>query len=483
VSKGRAENGRPHERLYFAQGMHCRACEVLVEGRLRAMPGVVSARASAVSGQVTVRHSGHAPGAAQLTAAFADDGYVFADAPFARPGASALGWPAVLGIAAVLILAFVGLNRLGLAGRLSLDGGSPLAGLFVLGLLAGFSTCAALVGGIVLSLSKGWAAHGASPWRAPLAFNAGRLASFTVLGALLGAIGSQVRVSPLVTAALAIAVSLAMVVTALGMLGVRLALPRLRLPGRLSAGEAGDGGRAPFVVGALTFLLPCGFTFTAQGLAVLSGSAVRGGLTMLAFALGTLPGLLLIGFTGVRLWGDRARAAAFSRVAALLVLFFALYTVNAQLNVLGLPSLTDLGRRPVAAAAAVPTRVAPALAAIMPTVQATVYPAEQSAVTPAEGLAPLEDGVQVLRMSADASGYAPNAFRVRAGVPVRWEITDTGTSGCTNAVIARSFFSGAVELHHGQTSVVEFTPEQAGRYKFSCWMGMVSGYVDVVSVG
>ncbi|MHB0878627.1 MAG: urease accessory protein UreH domain-containing protein, partial [Anaerolineae bacterium] len=371
------------------------------------------------------------------------------------------------------------------SGRLDLGSNSSLAALFVLGLLAGFSTCAALVGGIVLSLSKSWAVVGTSPWRAPAAFNAGRLASFTLLGAVLGAIGSQVRVSPLVTAAMAIAVSLAMFVAALGMLGVRLPLPEIRLPrsiGRVVAGGSAAPNRAPFIVGALTFLLPCGFTFTAQGLAVLSGDALSGGLTMLAFALGTLPGLLLIGFTGTRLWGDRARSALFSRVAAIMVLFFALYTVNSQLNVLGLPSLSDIGRQPVAAAAAVPTPQRSALAGILPTVQATVYPAGQTVVTPAGDLAPIEDGVQVLRMDASASGYRPNSFRVRTGVPVRWEITDKGTSGCTNAVIARALFDGVVELRPGQTSIIEFTPAKAGRYKFSCWMGMVSGVIEVVDV-
>jgi plastocyanin domain-containing protein len=65
-------------------------------------------------------------------------------------------------------------------------------------------------------------------------------------------------------------------------------------------------------------------------------------------------------------------------------------------------------------------------------------------------------------------------------VPVRWEITDTGTSSCTNAVISKSLFDGQISLTPGQTSTKEFTPQKVGRYKFSCWMGMVTGTIDVV---
>jgi len=77
-------------------------------------------------------------------------------------------------------------------------------------------------------------------------------------------------------------------------------------------------------------------------------------------------------------------------------------------------------------------------------------------------------------------GYKPRYFTVRVGVPVRWEITDTGTSGCTNAIIARDLFSGQIPLTPGQTAVKEFTIEKPGKYKFSCWMGMVTGTIEAV---
>ena len=96
------------------------------------------------------------------------------------------------------------------------------------------------------------------------------------------------------------------------------------------------------------------------------------------------------------------------------------------------------------------------------------------------GLPPIVDGKQILKIDAIAYGYQPNYLKVREGIPVRWEITDKGTSGCTNAVVSKSLFDGEINLTPGQTSVKEFTPQKTGKYKFSCWMGMVSGIIEVV---
>ena len=87
---------------------------------------------------------------------------------------------------------------------------------------------------------------------------------------------------------------------------------------------------------------------------------------------------------------------------------------------------------------------------------------------------------QVIKMNASASGYSPNYFKVKAGMPVSWEITDIGTSGCTNAVVAQGLFSDRVNLESGQTVVKKFTPTKPDKYQFSCWMGMVTGTIEVI---
>ena len=88
-------------------------------------------------------------------------------------------------------------------------------------------------------------------------------------------------------------------------------------------------------MGAATFFLPCGFTITAQTIALISGSAVQGALIMGFFALGTAPMLLLIGLSSVKFFSKPHLSMVFSRVAGFLVLFFALYNIYSQINVLG----------------------------------------------------------------------------------------------------------------------------------------------------
>lgn len=87
--------------------------------------------------------------------------------------------------------------------------------------------------------------------------------------------------------------------------------------------------------------------------------------------------------------------------------------------------------------------------------------------------------LQVIKMDASSRGYSPSYFKVKAGIPVRWEITDTGTSGCTNAIIADGLLKGQINLSRGKVAVQEFTPTTPGKYQFSCWMGMISGIIEV----
>src|SRR3989344_4142681 len=96
------------------------------------------------------------------------------------------------------------------------------------------------------------------------------------------------------------------------------------------------GKQMPFAMGALTFFLPCGFTITAQTIALLSGNWIQGGLIMGVFALGTAPMLLFIGLSSVKFSSRPHWSKTFSKVAGFLVLFFALFNISNQMNVLGL---------------------------------------------------------------------------------------------------------------------------------------------------
>lgn len=477
------------ESVYFVKGMHCASCEVLIEKKMLKQKGVKAVEASTTKGELRVEYAGEKASVEKLNELFREDHYSFStkmvkeqkeESPlfkFDHQGRLLINQDKltnillILGISLLVIIGFVFVNQSGLSALINVNAKSALPAFFVFGLLAGTSSCAALVGGIVLSMSKQWAEihklkdrsseSGVKRFEPHLLFNLGRLISFAILGGVLGGIGRLFNFSLTFTSILVIAVSVMMIALSLQMLGVkffeRFQITMPKFISRYIADETNFKGRyMPFLMGAFTFFLPCGFTITAQGLALTSGSVLQGAMIMLFFALGTLPMLLLIGLSSVKFTERPHISAKFLKIAGVLVLFFGLYNLNSQLNVLGLKSLSDL--KGVSGSNKI-----------------------NSVSNASENLPPLVDGKQIIKTVATSSGYTPNYLKVVAGVPVRWEIDDQGTSGCTSAIISNSLFEGQIDLTPGKISIKEFTPPKPGKYKFSCWMGMISGVIEVVN--
>lgn len=458
------------EHIYKVSGMRCASCEILIEKKLLDMPGVKSVDASTSRGEVAIEYEGDRPSPKRLNKIFKDESYAFFDKgaePNIQPEkqrAKANPTLIAFNIAIFLIIGFLILNKMGIAGLINVSSKSSLFAFFLFGLLAGVSSCAALVGGMVLSMSKQWGELYSSErtiyrkLQPHLLFNSGRIVSYAILGGVLGAIGSSLQISFRFTSFLVIAISFLMAGLGLQMLGVK-AFKRFQfqLPRSITRYIADEknfqGKQMPFLMGALTFFLPCGFTITAQGLALLSGNAFQGALMMGVFALGTVPTLLFIGLSSVKFSSKPHLAERFSKVAGFLVLFFALFNIQSQMNVLGFTGISN----------------------IIPENQARTVVDERD-------LPQVINGKQVIKMTAYASKDVPNYFKVKAGVPVRWEITaDKTAGGCNSSIIARNLFSGSIPLNPGQLSVKEFTPERPGKYRFSCQMGMISGIIEVVN--
>ncbi|AOX99175.1 sulfite exporter TauE/SafE family protein [Jeongeupia sp. USM3] len=178
-----------------------------------------------------------------------------------------------------------------------------LLALFLAGLLGG-GHCLGMCSGVVTAFSLQLPAGARWPYH--LGFNAGRIAGYVLIGALLGALGSFSVLLQLQALKTGLFVLAQLLLIALGaylagwarwltrveQLGVpvwrhlqpvlRKALPIRRWPQTLW-------------VGLLWGWLPCGLVYTASISALASASPLKGALAMLAFGLGTLPNLLLIG--------------------------------------------------------------------------------------------------------------------------------------------------------------------------------------------
>ena len=208
---------------------------------------------------------------------------------------------------------------------------SSYLALFLVGLLGG-THCIGMCGGIVGALSLG-ANSGPSLL---LAYNAGRLISYALAGALVGALGgASLAFSGQLPVRLVLYVLANLMLVALGLylMGVTRALafserfgqklwrrlqPLARgyLPARTMA--------QAFPLGLLWGWLPCGLVYSALVTALSSGSAGQGAALMLAFGLGTLPNLLLAGLFAARLRAYAANAAV-RRTAGGLVLAFGMW--------------------------------------------------------------------------------------------------------------------------------------------------------------
>lgn len=217
---------------------------------------------------------------------------------------------------------------------------SGLIALFLVGLLGG-THCVGMCGGIVGALSLGAPAR----WSMHLAYNAGRILSYGIAGALAGAVGAAslsldgqfpIRVGLYLLASLML-VALGLYLTGVtGVLaftekaGQRLwrhvqPLTRRFLPARTIA--------QAFPLGVLWGWLPCGLVYSALATAMTTGSAERGALAMLAFGLGTLPNLLLAGILLARL-NALTRLPWVRRGSGLLVLGFGVYGLVGVLRLL-----------------------------------------------------------------------------------------------------------------------------------------------------
>jgi sulfite exporter TauE/SafE/plastocyanin len=341
----------------------------------------------------------------------------------------------------------------------------------VIGLTAGISTCMAMVGGLVAGFSASYAEKHqyATRWerfKPNLFFNAGRLASYTVLGGAIGALGSAVKLSTGFTGLLVAAAGMVMLYLGFKLTGISPKLSNLNitfpkwLSRKLGMKDSGEGysHKEALIGGALTFFLPCGFTQAMQIYAVTTGSFTSGALIMFLFALGTLPGLLGVGALTSVLKGTPARI--FFRFVGLVVLILGVTNIANGYNLSGINI-----QLPFFASA---TSTCPVGAAC---------PSSGQGGSGGQ-VAQVENGEQVVNMTQSASGYSPNGFTVKKGISVKWIINATNAYTCS-ASIRMPAYNIAQFLQAGQ-NVLTFTPTQAGNIRFTCGMGMYSGNFTVV---
>lgn len=327
-------------------GMHCRSCVMLTEKELGAHPAVHAVQARLedcmveVTGDFGVKEKKRI--VEELTQLLIPHGYSLAlERPRTNPKWSDFKLAAP--IALIIILAFLMLQKLGIMNWVN-AGSVSYGTAFLIGIVASLSTCMAVVGGLVLSMSATFTKEGDSV-RPQLMFHAGRIIAFFILGGVIGAIGSAFALSVSAAFALGLIIGLVMLVMGINLLDIfhwprklSPAMPKFISQHALGV-SAVNHILTPFLVGVVTFFLPCGFTQAMQIYTLSTGSFMTGGLTMLAFVLGTLPVLVLISFSSLSIH-KISKAGVFFKTAGIIVIMFAIINIINSFAAIGvLPPL------------------------------------------------------------------------------------------------------------------------------------------------
>ncbi len=416
--------------------MTCTSCENRVERAIKQLEGVKNAEASYSGQYAVVEYDDNLCNLNKIKAAIRNAGY-------STQSSNDYKFMGILIVVAAVVL--LGLKTSGFDMESKLTNAS-YAVLFIVGVLTSLH-CVGMCGGIMLSQSLSKESRNKFEAIQPaLLYNTGRVISYTILGGLIGALGSVFSLSIVAKAAMQIFAGVFMIMMGFNMAGFSAFRKfQIKLPHFACKAKSGSG--SPFIVGLLNGLMPCGPLQTMQLFALGTGSAAKGALAMFVFSLGTVPLMLTFGaLSGLLSKGYTKKILKFSGV---LIIALGLIMGNRGL------ALAGIDINPIRA-----------------------FASDSSSPSNANvAKATLQDGVQVINMTADNNGYTPNAFYVQKGIPVKWIVDGKEMNSCNNAIVAREL-NLEWKIKKGE-NIKEFTPGDKD-INFSCWMGMIRGVIKVV---
>lgn len=282
-----------------------------------------------------------------------------------------------------------------------------------------------------------------------LLFLTSKLVAYTLLGALLGWLGSFLTLSPITRAFLMIAIGIFMVGNALRMFNVHPIFryfnvePPKFITRYIRRTSKGTDTATPLFLGLLTVFIPCGVTQAMMATALGTGSALMGAALMFAFTLGTSPVFFIVAYLTTEL-GARLEKF-FMRFVAIVLLVLGFVTLDGGLNLMGSPySLTNLARE--------------------------LAPASTSATVAS---APSTD----LTLMVQNEGYFPQLLKATANQPVSLNLITNETYSCSRDFVIPDLNYYQLLPATG-TVQVDIPAQPAGtKMFFTCSMGMYTGTI------
>lgn len=343
--------------------------------------------------------------------------------------------------------------------------------IFITGLTTGGLSCLAMQGGLLASVIvnqkdserdelKNSPGIDDLDWQPVLVFVTSKLLAHTVLGFLLGMLGSFFSLSLGSRLVFQGLTSLFMFATAMNLLNVH---PLFRFvvfqPPKFFQRLVRNSSKskaffAPALLGMMTVFIPCGVTQAMEVLAISSGNPFYAAAIMFTFVLGTTPLFILLGITTAKLsegWYQK-----FVKLAAILLIGMAIYGFNGMLVVMDSPITVNRLVRPVTDFFTV------------------VFVGESPATSSA-----MVGNAQEVTISINNSGYQPKHIKVNSGLPVNLTLISQDTYSCALSIVLKEF-NISTTLKANDKKTFTFTPTKKGKYIFTCSMGMYSGTLEVI---
>lgn len=346
-------------------------------------------------------------------------------------------------------------------------GNVNLITVFLTGLLTGGLTCMAVQGGLLAAtlaqkeeekLQEKANRGNALPI---LAFLGAKLIAYTVLGALLGMLGSFFQLSITTRVIIQIAVAIFMIGTAANILQIHpvfryfVIQPPKFLTRLVRRQSKSDSVFAPALLGTFTVFIPCGTTQAMMALSVASGKPLVGAAILFAFVLGTSPVFFILGYFATKL-GDIFQEN-FMRLAAVALIFLAIFNINNAISLTG--STMTIGNIVKGSAQAFWCTFS---------------------ICTETGSRPIGQATNEATITIGAVGYNPNDITVRKGQKITLHLQNTEGTSCIQAFTIPSLGIQKV-VPVGTSDTISFVaPNRAGDIPFMCSMGMFRGVIRVI---
>lgn len=422
-------------------GMHCPSCEILVEDNFKSLNNVIKVKPNYKTQTAEVFFKGNLD-KEKINQKLQRFGYQIKEED--ENLEKSLKDKIIIFSGWLIFWFFVYLisKELSFFNNIQLGSRFQLWPILILGLIASFSTCMATSGALFLSTLE----EGKNNLEKAFYFNLGRIISYGFFGFLVGILGKQLLGNFYFWIFLSFFISLLLIFLGLDMakiIRLTVVFPYDKMGKifkKLENYLIKNRQRSEFLLGGLTYFLPCGFTQTTQVYALGLGNPWLSASAMVVFALGTSPTIFLVASIE-KFFRNRFYHLFFKAMAALVFLVGVYYFLN---------SLTLTG------------------------VNFRFFNPNFSQLKNVK----VENGWQIIEMVVDGRGYTPNEFVVKKNQPVRWIIKGENVYGCQGYFVVPDL--GIRKALNQGENFFEFTPNATKPIYFSCGMGMYRGAIEVI---